>query len=80
MGDCFIINVNGTEVRVTAETSVAAAMIMARQPCRTSVKGEPRGPLCGMGICMECRATVNGQKHQRTCQLFCTPKMEVVTE
>lgn len=78
--DSFIIKVNRTEVQVTAQTSVAAAMIMAGQPCRTSVHGEPRWPLCGMGICMECRATVDGRKHQRTCQLMCTTGMEVVTE
>jgi hypothetical protein len=28
---------------------------------------------------MECRATVNGRLHQRTCQLACAPGMEVVT-
>ena len=78
--DGFTIKVNGTAVRVTAETSVAAATMMAGEPCRISVRGEPRGPLCGMGICMECRATVNGWKHQRTCQLMCAPAMEVVTE
>lgn len=79
-GESFIVKVNRTELRVTAETSVAAAMMMAGQPCRTSITGELRGPLCGMGICMECRATVNGEKHQRTCQLMCTAGMDVVTE
>jgi len=76
----FLIKVNGTEVRVNPDTSVAAAMMMAGEPCRISLRGEPRGPLCGMGICMECRATVNGRRHQRTCQLFCAPAMEVVSE
>jgi len=80
MTDSFIIKVNQSEVRVTSETSVAAAMMMAGAHCRISVRGEHRAPLCGMGICMECRATVNGLKHQRTCQLLCAPAMEVVTE
>lgn len=80
MSENFIITVNRVEVQVTARTSVAAAMMMAGQPCRISVRGEPRTPLCGMGICMECRATVNGRKHQRTCQLMCATGMEVVTE
>jgi D-hydroxyproline dehydrogenase subunit gamma len=75
----FSITVNGTPVRVTEETSVAAAMMIANEPCRLSVRGEQRGPLCGMGICMECRATVNGVKHQRTCLMMCNPGMEVVT-
>jgi hypothetical protein len=80
MIESFSITVNGRQVRVTEGTSVAAAMMMAGQPCRTSVRGEPRVPLCGMGICMECRATVNGIPHRRTCQLLCVPAMEVVSE
>ncbi|WP_239461990.1 2Fe-2S iron-sulfur cluster-binding protein [Occallatibacter savannae] len=78
--ESFIIKVNRTEVRVTTDMSVAAAMMMAGEPCRISVRGEPRAPMCGMGICMECRATVDGRKHQRTCQVMCVPGMEVVTE
>jgi len=80
MSEGFLITVNGRGVRVSASTSVAVAIMMTNQPCRRSVSGEPRAPLCGMGICMECRATVNGIPHQRTCQVLCTPAMEVVTE
>jgi len=53
----------------TTPKTIAAALMAAGQSCRTSVTGEPRGPLCGMGICFECRATVHGVPHQRTCQL-----------
>lgn len=74
------ITVNGKPVRAAAGTTVAAAMLMAGEPCRRSVTGEPRAPLCGMGICMECRVTVNGVPHQRSCQLLCISGMEVVTE
>jgi sarcosine oxidase subunit alpha len=80
MSEGCSITVNGKGMRVPLGTSVAAAMTMAGEPCRLSVSGEPRGPLCGMGICMECRATVNGVAHQRTCQIMCAPNMEVVTE
>jgi sarcosine oxidase subunit alpha len=75
---CWIF-VNGKRLEVAVGTSVAAAMVLAQEPCRFSVIGEPRAPLCGMGICMECRATVNGVPHMRTCQLVCAPGMEVVT-
>ena len=34
---------------------------------RTSVRGAPRGPLCGMGVCFECRTTVDDSPHQRSC-------------
>lgn len=80
MAESFSIQVNGRLVQVFEGTSVAAAMMMTNVPCRTSVRREPRGPLCGMGICMECRATVNGVPHRRTCQVLCTPAMEVETE
>ncbi|MGA2047480.1 MAG: (2Fe-2S)-binding protein [Terracidiphilus sp.] len=79
MSDAFSITVNGKTMRVLEGTSVAAAVMMANEPCRFSVSSEPRGPLCGMGICMECRATVNGVAHQRTCLLVCAAGMEVVT-
>jgi hypothetical protein len=32
-----------------------------------------------MGICMECRVTVDGVPHQRSCLLLCDAGMEVVT-
>lgn len=76
----FSITVNGLQVQVAEGTSVAAAMMAANQACRVSERGEPRAPFCGMGICMECRAIVNGKPHRRTCQLACAPEMEVVTE
>jgi len=76
----FAVKVNGQPISVPAGATVAVALIMARQPCRISVAGEPRGPLCGMGICFECRAVVNGVPHSRTCQLTCEPDMDVRTD
>ena len=73
------ITVNGKAVSVAEGTTVAAALMMAGDPARLSARGEPRAPLCGMGICMECCATVNGVMHRRSCQLTCEPEMEVVT-
>lgn len=74
------ITVNGKPLRVAAGTSVAAAMLMAGEPCRISVTGEKRSPLCGMGICMECRVMANGVPHQRSCLLVCASGMEAVSE
>jgi hypothetical protein len=72
--------VNGSAVVVPEGATVAVAMMIAGQACRTSVRGEPRGPLCGMGICFECRATINGEQHCRTCQILCEPGMDVRTD
>ena len=77
-GSCWI-TVNGKRLRVADGMSVAAAVMSAGAALRTSVSGEARGPLCGMGICMECRATVDGVPHRRTCLLTCADGMDVVT-
>lgn len=74
------VMVNGAPVSVPSGTTVAVAMTIAGQVCRTSVTGEPRGPLCGMGICFECRAAINGQPHCRSCQILCEPGMDVRTD
>ena len=71
--------VNGSPVSVPSGATVAVAMAAAGQACRTSVTGEPRGPLCGMGICFECRVVIDGVPHQRSCQLICRPGMQVKT-
>lgn len=75
----FAIDVNGRPVEAAAAMTVAAALMRAGLPCRASVTGEPRGPLCAMGICFECAATVDGVPLQRTCQVVCRPGMKVET-
>ena len=79
MAEEISLTIDGRQVRVAPGTSVAAAILMTGAPARISVKGEPRAPFCGMGICMECRATVNGVAQQVTCQRLCEPGMEVAT-
>ena len=80
MPDEITMSVNRAQVCVPVGATVAVAITIAGQPCRISVTGESRGPLCGMGICFECRATVNGIPHSRTCQLLCEPNMEIRTD
>jgi len=80
-GDAPIaIVVNGRPVAARADMSVAAALMSAEIPCRRSIGGEPRAPLCGMGVCFECAATIDGDPLRRACQVFCREGMEVVTE
>ena len=81
MPDPIQLRVNGQTVSVAAGTVVAAAVVLTGQNrFRRSVRGEARGPLCGMGICMECRVTINGLAHARSCQTLCEPGMEVRTD
>lgn len=75
------VSVNGQPVSVPAGSVVAAAVARAGAPCfRRSVTGEARGPLCGMGTCFECRVTVNGVPHVRSCQTVCEDGMEIQTD
>ena len=72
--------INGTACTVRAGSVISAAMLVVGAPCRTSISGEPRTALCGMGTCFECRAVVDGVSHQRTCQLLCREGMRVETQ
>jgi sarcosine oxidase subunit alpha len=76
----FAIVVDGRSVAVTGDETLAAALLNAGVVhFRTSVTGEARAPLCGMGSCFECRVRVNGITHQRACLLFCEEGMIVET-
>jgi aerobic-type carbon monoxide dehydrogenase small subunit (CoxS/CutS family) len=73
------LTVNGSPVTVSSNTSVAVAVALASRFCRTSVSGEPRSALCGIGVCFECRVTINGKPHCRSCQILCESGMSVST-
>ncbi|HEV2276670.1 MAG TPA: (2Fe-2S)-binding protein [Acidobacteriaceae bacterium] len=77
--EALTLTLNGEALRVAPGTTVAAALLLAASHARISVTGEPRAPLCGMGICYECRVTINGIPHQKSCQILCQPGMDVRT-
>ena len=73
------LTLNGQALRVAAGTCVAAALMLGGDGCsRTSVSGQRRAPLCGMGICQECRVSINGQR-RLACQTLCLDGMQVQT-
>ncbi len=81
MTDTLTLTINGASCTVTRGTSVAAAILAAGiSTLRRSVTDNPRGPLCGMGICFECLVTINGESHQRSCQVLCSNGMQVATD
>lgn len=71
------IQVNGVAVDVPAGASVAAAVAQAASRFRRSRGGEPRAPLCGMGVCFECRVRIDGVEHQRSCLVPAREGMQV---
>ena len=81
MADTVNLSVNGVAVEMPAGSMVSAAILKTGATLfRRSVSGEPRGPLCGMGICFECRVTIDGEAHCRSCQTICRDGMEVRTD
>jgi sarcosine oxidase subunit alpha len=77
------LTIDGRPCEVEPGTSVAVAYwrhaggANAGPRFRRSVAGEGRAPLCGMGICFECRLTVDGVAHRRSCLLPCADGMEI---
>jgi len=75
------LTINSRKIEAAEGTTVAAAILESGcESFRTSVSGEPRWPLCGMGICFECRVTIDGVEHQRSCNILAADGMEVVTD
>ena len=75
------LSVNGVPITVPAGAMVSTAVSLAGVTrFRRSVNGEPRAPLCGMGICFECRVSINGREHCRSCQVPCENGMKVATD
>jgi predicted molibdopterin-dependent oxidoreductase YjgC len=80
MPENVTIEVNNRKLRVAAGTSVAAGLLQAGEfSFRASASGEPRAALCGMGICFECRVTIDGHAHCRSCQILVRHGMAIRT-
>lgn len=74
------LSVDGRTIHVPRGTTVAAAILLAGESgFRRSVSGDCRGPVCGMGVCFECRVTIDGRSHSRSCQIECSAGMNVAT-
>jgi D-hydroxyproline dehydrogenase subunit gamma len=81
MAEMITLSVNGKSVTVAEGSAVSAAVMRAGvESFRRSVTGEKRAPLCGMGICFECRVSIDGQAHCRSCQIPCENGMDVRTD
>jgi len=74
------IVVDGSTVVTTRGTSVASALLDAGVTAfRVSLGGSVRAPLCGMGVCYECRVTIDDVPHQRACMRTVEPGMRIDT-
>nr|BCX00703.1 MAG: (2Fe-2S)-binding protein [Bacteroidota bacterium] len=77
MPESITIRINGRPVAVEPGITVAAALARRGQLAfRRSPSGQPRGPLCGIGLCFECLVRINGLP-ERACRVYCTPELEI---
>jgi len=74
------LTVNGQAVEVPAGASVAAAVAHVTLHFRRSAHDTLRAPLCGMGVCFECRVCVDGVPHVRACITPVSEGMQVTTD
>jgi sarcosine oxidase subunit alpha len=80
VSDVVHIVADGRRMPVAAGASVAAALLGAGVTAfRVAVDGTRRGPLCGMGVCHECRVTIDGVPHRRACLVPVAEGMHVRT-
>lgn len=80
MPDDVRMRIDGVELVVARGWTVAAALLRSGVcVTRRSVSGQPRGPLCGMGVCQECRVTIDGVPHQRACMRLVQDGLDVRT-
>jgi len=82
MSGVVTVTIDGRALGVRAGTLVAAALEIAAagRGARVAVGGARRQPLCGMGVCGECRVTVDGRAHRLGCQTVCADGMEIRTD
>jgi len=64
------IVVDGTEMTGVLGQTLAGVMLAAGTVAwrRTSLGDRPRGVFCGIGVCFDCIAVVNGLADVRVCQ------------
>jgi D-hydroxyproline dehydrogenase subunit gamma len=80
-GRQIILRVDGVPCTAYEGETVHAALLAAGiRALRIARKtGEPRGIFCGMGICYECRVTINGVPDQQACMTLATDGMQIET-
>jgi sarcosine oxidase subunit alpha len=75
------LEVDGAPLEAVSGESVAAALLrVSSRALHRSRTGEPRGLFCGIGMCYECHATIDGRPHVRTCVTPVRDGMRVETQ
>lgn len=78
MGVEFQFTFEGRSVPAREGQSVAAALLAVGERClRIDEAGNPKGAVCGIGFCWECRCSIDGIPDTRACMTEARPGMVV---
>jgi len=76
--DTFGIEFEGRAIDALPGESVAATLIAnGHYNLRSAEDGSPRGVVCGVGVCWECRCIIDGRPNSRACMVEVKPGMTV---
>ena len=74
----FQIAFEGRPIPAREGQSVAAALLAAGERClRIDEAGNPKGAVCAIGICWECRCVIDGTPDTRACMTQARPGMVI---
>ncbi len=77
-GPAVTIALDGRDLTAYAgETVAAVLMANGIAATRRTPGGAPRGVFCGMGVCFDCLAVVDGIPNTRTCMTWVRDGMDV---
>ena len=80
-GAAFTVEVDGSAVQAYEGETVLGTLWACgvRRLRATPLKGEPRGFLCGMGVCFDCLVQVDERLNVRACLEAVRPGMKIRT-
>jgi predicted molibdopterin-dependent oxidoreductase YjgC len=79
-GAPFHFGFDGREIEAWPGESVAAALLAAGETVlRREGERDARGLLCAIGVCWECRLTIDGEANRRACMTEAAPGMCVAS-
>jgi NADH dehydrogenase/NADH:ubiquinone oxidoreductase subunit G len=73
------LHVDGRPIEAHEGDTLAIALLSAGIAAfrHTPVSGEPRAPLCLMGVCFDCLVEVDGRQNVQSCMIEARPGMKV---
>jgi succinate dehydrogenase/fumarate reductase-like Fe-S protein len=81
-GSALRFGFDGATIEAAPGETISAALYAGGQRVlrTTSLRAEPRGLFCNMGVCFDCLVEVDGQPNVRACQTVVRAGMQVRTQ